>query len=62
MIVAAKTLTLMGIDLLMDKTLIEKATADWQKARGADFKYVPLLGDRKPALTYRDASNGGATE
>jgi aminobenzoyl-glutamate utilization protein B len=58
MMVAAKTLTLMGIDLLMDKSLIEKATADWKVARGADFKYVPLLGDRKPALTYRDSPSG----
>lgn len=58
MMVAAKTLTLMGIDLLMDKNLLEKATADWKTARGADFKYVPLLGDRKPALTYRDSPSG----
>ena len=57
MMVAAKTLTLMGIDLLMDKNLIEKATADWKTARGTDFKYVPLLGDRKPALDYRDKPN-----
>ncbi len=62
MMVAAKTLTLMGLDLLMDKGLVEKATAEWQKARGTDFKYVPLLGNRKPALNYRDSSNGGATE
>jgi aminobenzoyl-glutamate utilization protein B len=55
MMVAAKTLTLMGIDLLTDKNLIEKATADWKLARGADFKYIPLLGDRKPALNYRDS-------
>jgi aminobenzoyl-glutamate utilization protein B len=54
MMVAAKTLTLMGIDLLMDKNLIEKATAEWKSVRGADFKYVPLLGNRKPALDYRD--------
>ncbi len=59
MMVAAKTLTLMGIDLLMDKTLIEKATTDWKAARGADFKYVPLLGDRKPALNYRDSPSNG---
>lgn len=58
MMVAAKTLTLMGIDLLMDKNLVEKATADWKAARGVDFKYVPLLGDRKPALTYRDSPSG----
>jgi aminobenzoyl-glutamate utilization protein B len=57
MMVAAKTLTLMGIDLLMDKDLVEKATTEWKTARGADFKYVPLLGDRKPALDYRDKPN-----
>jgi aminobenzoyl-glutamate utilization protein B len=57
MMVAAKTLALMGIDLLLDKTLIEKATADWKESRGNDFKYVPLLGNRKPALDYRDSPN-----
>jgi aminobenzoyl-glutamate utilization protein B len=55
MMVAAKTLTLMGLDLLMDKGLVEKATEEWKKVRGADFKYTPLLGDRKPALNYRDS-------
>ena len=47
-----------GIDLLTDKTLIEKATEQWKTARGANFKYVPLLGDRKPALNYRDSPSG----
>jgi aminobenzoyl-glutamate utilization protein B len=54
MMVAAKTLTLMGIDLLSDKTIIEKAKLEWKKARGEDFKYIPLIGSRKPALDYRD--------
>jgi aminobenzoyl-glutamate utilization protein B len=54
MMVAAKTLTLMGIDLLNNKTIIEKAKAEWEKARGEDFKYIPLIGNRKPALDYRD--------
>ena len=62
MMVAAKTLTLMGIDLLMDKDLVEKAKAEWKEKRGADFKYVPLLGSRKPALNYRDSPSGNATE
>lgn len=60
MLVAAKTLTCTAIDLLLDKTLIEKATEEWKKSRGADFKYTPLLGDRKPALNYRDGA--GATD
>lgn len=60
MMVAAKTLTCMAIDLLTDKSLIDKAAAEWKAARGNDFKYQPLLGDRKPALNYRDAA--GATD
>lgn len=53
MMVAAKTMALTGIDLLTNKALIEKATAEWKAARGADFKYMPLIGNRKPALDYR---------
>jgi aminobenzoyl-glutamate utilization protein B len=54
MMVAAKTLALTGLDLLTDKTLLENATAEFNKARGADFKYKAILGDRKPPLNYRD--------
>jgi aminobenzoyl-glutamate utilization protein B len=58
MMVAAKTLTCLGIQLLLDKTIIEKATAEWQKLRGDTYKYVPMVGDRKPALNYRDSPSG----
>lgn len=54
MIVAAKTLALTGIDLLNNTATIEQAKAEWIKARGEDFKYMPLIGDRKPALDYRN--------
>jgi aminobenzoyl-glutamate utilization protein B len=54
MMVAAKTLSLTGIDLFIQPALIEKAKAEWNSQRGADFKYVPLIGNRKPALDYRD--------
>ncbi len=54
MMVAAKTIALTGIDLFTDQQIIDKAKAEWNKARGENFKYVPLLGDRKPALDYRD--------
>ena len=54
MLVAAKTLAGMAIDLYNDAKLIEAAKAEWQKYRGADFKYEPLLGDREPALDYRN--------
>jgi aminobenzoyl-glutamate utilization protein B len=54
MMVAAKTLTLTGLDLLTDKTLLLNAKEEFNKARGADFKYKAILGDRKPPLNYRD--------
>lgn len=54
LMVAAKTLTLTGIDLLTDSSLIEKAKAEFDQSKGSDFHYKALLGDRKPALNYRD--------
>lgn len=54
MMVAAKTLALTGIDLLNDPTQIQKAKEEYQKRIGPNFKYTALLGDRKPALNYRD--------
>lgn len=53
MIVAAKTLSLTAIDLFSDPKLVDKAHQDWLDARGKDFKYEALLGNRKPALDYR---------
>ncbi|KAA2216481.1 MULTISPECIES: amidohydrolase [Maribacter] len=53
MMVAAKTLTLTAIDIFSDKKLVDAAKAEFQEKRGADFKYIPLLGDREPALDYR---------
>ncbi len=54
MMVAAKTLTLMGIDLLTKPELVAQATEEFKKDRGEGFQYKALLGDRKPALDYRD--------
>lgn len=54
MMVAAKTLSLMAIDLFSNLEFIEKAKAEFLKSRGPDFKYIPLLGDRPPALDYRN--------
>ncbi|MFV1451022.1 amidohydrolase [Maribacter sp. HS] len=53
MMVAAKTLTKTAIDLFKDKKLVETAKAEFLEKRGVDFKYIPLLGDRAPALDYR---------
>ncbi len=53
MMVAAKTLTMTAIDLFKDKKMIADAKAEFLEKRGANFKYIPLLGDRAPALDYR---------
>jgi len=54
MAVAAKTIALTAIDLFTQPELITKAKAEFEQRRGSNFKYVPLLGDRKPPLNYRD--------
>ena len=53
MMIAAKTLTLTAIELFENPDLVEKAKAEFMERRRADFKYIPLLGDRPPALDYR---------
>ncbi len=53
MLVAAKTLALTARDLLSDPDLLARARADFEKRRGDDFVYDPLLGDRAPPLDYR---------
>ena len=53
MIIAAKTMALTVIDLLTNPGHIKSARADFEKARGPDFKYTTRLADRKPALDYR---------
>ncbi|HEU4903409.1 MAG TPA: amidohydrolase [Flavisolibacter sp.] len=53
MMAAAKTMALTAIDLYADGSLIQKAKEEWKAAKG-DYQYKPLLGDRKPALNYRD--------
>ncbi|WP_405383264.1 amidohydrolase [Maribacter sp. LLG6340-A2] len=54
MMVAAKTLTKTAMDLFKDKKLVEQAKTEFLEKRGADFKYIPLLGVRAPALDYRN--------
>lgn len=54
MLVAAKTLAATTLDLFNDETLIQKAREEWLKYRGQDFEYEPLLGEREPALDYRN--------
>ena len=53
MIVAAKTMAFMGIDIFSDPVLIRKAKEEFIKSVG-DYEYKALLGEREPALNYRD--------
>ena len=53
MIVAAKTMAFTAIDLFLNPALINKAKAEFNTLKG-DYHYKALLGDRKPALNYRD--------
>lgn len=51
--VAAKTMALTAIDLYTNPAIIESAKAEFKIAKG-DYLYKALLGNRKPALNYRD--------
>jgi aminobenzoyl-glutamate utilization protein B len=54
MMVAAKTIALAAIDIFETPSLIEDAWKELKAKRGDSFKYEALIGDRKPALNYRD--------
>ena len=53
MLVAAKTLSNMAMDLLNDPSLVEAAKKEFKLKLG-NYQYKALLGDRQPALNYRD--------
>ncbi|MEP7373024.1 MAG: amidohydrolase [Chitinophagaceae bacterium] len=53
MMVAAKTMALTAIDLYNNPSVIIKAKEEFKTLIG-EYKYKALLGDRKPALNYRD--------
>jgi aminobenzoyl-glutamate utilization protein B len=58
MVVAAKTLALAAAQLFADPALIAAAKAEFDKSRGPDFVYNPLIGDRAPPLNYRNNASG----
>jgi aminobenzoyl-glutamate utilization protein B len=51
--VAAKAMALMAVELFLDPALREQARAEFDAARGPDYVYRSLLGDRDPPLDYR---------
>jgi aminobenzoyl-glutamate utilization protein B len=52
--VAAKAIATTAIDLFEQPAMITEAWKELRTRRGAAFKYEAVLGDRKPALNYRD--------
>lgn len=52
--VAAKSMTLAAIELFTNEELREAAKAEFEAARGGNYVYYSLLGDRDPPLDYRD--------
>lgn len=53
MMVASKTIALTAIDLFTNPELIKKAKEEFVQSKG-NYQYKALLGNRKPALNYRD--------
>ncbi|MBC7904980.1 MAG: amidohydrolase [Gemmatimonadaceae bacterium] len=53
MMVASKTMAFTAIDLFSSPELIRKAKEEFKQSIGS-YQYKALLGDRKPALNYRD--------
>jgi len=52
--VAAKTMAGALIDYFTQPAVVTKAKAEFLERRGANFTYAALVGDRPPALNYRD--------
>lgn len=50
---AAEVLARTAADLMRDPEALTAAQAELDEARGPDFVYEPLLGDRPPPLDYR---------
>jgi aminobenzoyl-glutamate utilization protein B len=57
-LVAAKTLALTTAQVFQSPETVAAAKAEFDKARGPNFVYKSLGGERKPPLDYRKASTG----
>lgn len=57
-VVAAKTIALTAAELFRSPETLAAAKAEMLTARGPDFRYVAMVGDRAPPLDYRKAGAG----
>lgn len=53
MLNAAKTISMTGIDLFNNPSLLDQAKKELNEKTGVGFQYKSLIGDRKPPLDYR---------
>lgn len=51
---AARTLALTIAEMITSPDVLATAKAEMEKRRGPNFKYVAMVGDRAPALDYRN--------
>ncbi|GLU56042.1 amidohydrolase [Dyadobacter frigoris] len=54
MMVAAKSMALSAYDIFKNPSVLKIAKDELEEKRGAGFKYEAMVGDRKPALDYRN--------
>jgi aminobenzoyl-glutamate utilization protein B len=52
-LVAAKVFALSAIDLLSDPSLLIPIKQEFENARGAGYKYTPIVPNKGPELDYR---------
>jgi len=52
---ASQVIAMTAVDLYLDPSLVTAAREEFEKRRGPNFTYRPLVGDRAPPLDYRKA-------
>jgi aminobenzoyl-glutamate utilization protein B len=51
---AAQVMADTAQDIFKNPSILEDAKTEYKNRVGANFKYIPLLGDREPPLDYRN--------
>lgn len=53
LLVAARTFYQTALELYKDRDLLRRVQEEFEARRGKDFRFEPLMGDRKPTFDYR---------
>ena len=59
---ASQALAMTAVDLYLHPATIDVAKKEFLKARGPQFHYQPLIGDRSPPLDYRKTTQAGLAD